>query len=341
MFRVKSLIRTVLAAALYYSGLLWVIAAVRLRGHAAVLMYHRVLPEQSDTFSHHGIIVSPETFERHMRFLSRHFRLLTPAEFRTELTVSGFGRRRCLITFDDGWQDNITHALPVLQRHRVPAVVFVATGYVGTDKTFWQERLTRLLYLTSRVAPRDDDPLVELGAANMRGMADAAARTRAREIVSGLKTRDPAVIEKIIARLEDSGALPSGRMRCIGDDRFLSWDEVATLQRSGIVTIGSHAHSHIPLPKLGVARALMELSRSRDELARHGLPRPDICAYPNGNVDDAVELAAREAGFSVGFATGHGRVGNGTNPMRLRRINVHDRSSATNAEFLCLIAGVL
>src|SRR6201999_329515 len=108
------------AATLYYSGALWLYAAVKLRGKAVVLMYHRVLPSGADSFSHAGIVVTPQTFERHMRFFARHFRLLDLAGFRKELD-GGFGPRACLVTFDDGWQDNHRHALPVLRRHRVPA----------------------------------------------------------------------------------------------------------------------------------------------------------------------------------------------------------------------------
>ncbi|MGE0030136.1 MAG: polysaccharide deacetylase family protein [Steroidobacteraceae bacterium] len=325
---------------LYYSGFLWLIAEFRLRGKAAVLMYHRVLPAGADTFSHYGIVISPETFARQMQFLKRHFRLLTSDQFGAELTGPGFGRRSCLVTFDDGWQDNHRHALPVLKKLGIPAVVFVATAFVGTSNTFWQERLTRLLFLASRSPSFGDDVLRELDALDSRSMDDAAAEYRLRNLVTTLKLREPMIKERLIQRLEADARSAGLNASDLGEDRFLSWDEVRELQNSGVVTIGSHAHTHTPLPSLGYAGAKIELARAQQELREHGIPPTAICAYPNGNVDEAVAAAARDAGITLGFATGHGRVSNGDDPLRLRRINVHDRSSFTRAEFLCLILGV-
>lgn len=340
MSRLRPLIRRVLAAMLYYSGFLWLIAEFRLRGKAAVLMYHRVLPAGADTFSHYGIVISPETFARQMQFLKRHFRLLTSDQFGAELTGPGFGRRSCLVTFDDGWQDNHRHALPVLKKLGIPAVVFVATAFVGTSNTFWQERLTRLLFLASRSPSFGDDVLRELDALDSRSMDDAAAEYRLRNLVTTLKLREPMIKERLIQRLEADARSAGLNASDLGEDRFLSWDEVRELQNSGVVTIGSHAHTHTPLPSLGYAGAKIELARAQQELREHGIPPTAICAYPNGNVDEAVAAAARDAGITLGFATGHGRVSNGDDPLRLRRINVHDRSSFTRAEFLCLILGV-
>lgn len=337
----RLMIRRVRAATLYYSGLLWLLAEFRLRGRAPVLMYHRVLPAGADSCSHDGIIVSPESFDLQMQFLKRHFRPLTPAQFRAELTGPGFGRRSCLVTFDDGWQDNHRHALPVLKKHEIPAVVFVATAFVGSSNTFWQERLTRLLFLASRSTSFGDDVLKELEALDSRSLDAAAAEYRLRNLVTTLKQREPKINERLIQRLEVDAQRAGLDGADLGEDRFLSWAEVLDLQDSGLVAVGSHAHTHTPLTTLGYEGAKAELTRSRQELQDHGILPTSFCAYPNGNVDDAVAAAARDAGITLGFATGHGRVSNGDDPLRLRRINVHDRSSATRAEFLCLILGVL
>lgn len=333
-------LRRWLAGALYYSGLLWLVAEFRLRGKAAVLMYHRVLPSGADTFSHLGIIITPRTFAAHVRFLKRHFRLLTPDQFRRELSDTGFGRRTCLVTFDDGWQDNHRYALPILKQHGVPAVIFVATAFIGQSTTFWQERLTRLLFRASRSSALGTDVLQEHGLLDTRALDDEHAELRMRDFVTTLKQRETSLVDRLIERLEADARRAGQDPLHLGEDRFLDWQEVRELHESGLVTIGSHAHSHTPLPRLGYAGAKLELARSQQELRDHGIPATPICAYPNGNVDDAVASAALDAGITLGFATGHGRVNERDDPMRLRRINVHDRSSATPAEFLCLILGI-
>lgn len=333
MHDVKRAIRHALAYVLYYSGLLWLYAAIRLPRKAVVLMYHRVLPAGSGSFSHAGIVVTPETFDLHMAFLARHFRMLTLAQFKQELSDSCFRPRACLVTFDDGWWDNLQYALPVLQKHGIPAIVFVSTGFIGTTDTFWQEQLARLIQL---VAIREGDNsavLREIGFHAARNAKPDVIRLRAREFVTSLKTREPAVVRDMIQRLkaalgEDSVSLVPGA------DRFMTWDEIDLLRRCGLVMIGSHAHSHTRLSTLGYNGARDELEKSRQELTRHGISNVCACAYPNGDVNDTVEAAATDAHFVLGFATKGGFVRHSSESMHIRRINIHQSDSHSRPAFL-------
>lgn len=329
-----------LALGVYYSGALWIYAHFKLKGSAVVLMYHRVLPRDADTFSHRGIVVSPGTFAHHLRFLNKHFQVLTPSQLEAGLAGAGFNRRACLVTFDDGWHDNFGHALPILMATRVPAVVFVTTGFIGTRDAFWQERLTRLLFMASRSASAGHDVLEELGIQHARSAPEADARHVVREAVTRLKARDPAVIDGLLQRLVSALSPPDAQNVDVGEDRFLNWKEIRMLSESGLVTIGSHAHSHAPLDAIGYEAARAEFERSRRELSDNGITDSRICAYPNGDVNDEVVRAAQDAGFTLGFGTIHGQVRPGSDPFRLPRVNVHDAVAPTHAELLWLILGL-
>jgi peptidoglycan/xylan/chitin deacetylase (PgdA/CDA1 family) len=310
-----------------------------MRRDAVVLAYHRVLPPASDSYSHAGISVLPDTFDRQMAFLAQHFRPLTQTQFESRLSESCFDKRSCLVTFDDGWQDNVAHALPVLQRHQVPAIVFVATGLIGTSETFWQERLTRLLCAAALAGSNCAALLSEFGFHPDQSMDRMRLRAAAREFVTALKTQDPAVpkqmIERIRAALAGAPAVDD-----LGADRFMSWDDLRTLQDSGLVSIGSHSHSHTRLTTLGYEGARAELERSRQMLAQHGFTEVAACAYPNGDVTDPVEAAATDAGFVLGFGTRTGLVRHRTEAMHLKRVNIHEADSSSNPEFLYRLLGL-
>lgn len=331
--------RRLLAYALYYTGLLWLYAAIRLRHRAVVLMYHRVLPAGADTFSHPGIIVTPETFDRQMAFLAQHFRSLTPAQFKQELAASSFGRRACLVTFDDGWWDNLEYALPVLKKHDIPAIVFVATGYIGTTETFWQERLARLAYLAGVRHGLESGVLHDIGFGGVPRATPGQFRLRAREFVTSLKTQDPATARQMIERLQ-AALHDSPESRDLGADRFMTWDEVNALHQGGQVTIGSHAHSHARLTTLGYKGARQEFEISRLELVRYGISDVNTCAYPNGDVNDPVEAAATDSGFALGFATRGGFVRHSSEATCIRRINIHEADSRSRPEFLYRLLGL-
>ena len=93
-----------------------------------VLMYHSVSPYDEDPYE---VTLTPQRFERHMRWLrGRGLRGVSVAEL---LSARADGRGRGLVglTFDDGYQDFVTYAMPVLQRYGFTATAFVLAGRLG------------------------------------------------------------------------------------------------------------------------------------------------------------------------------------------------------------------
>lgn len=339
-YELRRLIKRTLAYVLYYSGALWLYAVLRLRGRAVVLTYHRVLPDSADSFSASGIVVSPDTFAAHMGFLRRYFHPLSASEFQACLQNRKFPRRACLVTFDDGWFDNERYALPILQRHDVHAVLFIATGYIGTRTVFWQEELTRLLFAASRQRGSAPQLLSDLGIEHAVATDDLEARRIVRDLVTRLKAETSESIERIRGRLIDALGGHVNAATAFGDDVFLEWDAVTRLASSGLVTIGSHAHTHVPLTRLGREGARVELATSRQIIEQLGLPAPLMCAYPNGDYGPEVLAAINDAGYSVGFTTEKGYVECGDDPRQLPRINMNEAATSSAPGVLCRILGL-
>lgn len=330
--------RRIIANTLYYTGALWLMAAFRFRRKTFVLMYHRVLPAGADTFSSPSICVTPEAFARQMTFLRRHFRVLSIAELADHLES---GRElpsgSCVVTFDDGWRDNFEHALPILRETQVPAVIFVATDYIGGDDCFWQERLSRLLFDGVRGGAAARALVEEIAARpGLAGLDDTEQRRLIRDAVDRLKKLPPADIEAIEARARDVVGPVGSR----GDDRFMDWSQVAGLVRGTRVNVGAHGCSHTPLTKLSPERAAIELAEAGKRVtAAVGTPTTSI-GYPNGNYDEVVVRLTRAAGYRLGFTTDKGLVGDVRDPFKLPRINIGGSATETLPDFLCAILQV-
>jgi peptidoglycan/xylan/chitin deacetylase (PgdA/CDA1 family) len=87
--------------------------------------------------------VSIDNFEKQVRFLKRNFRLLSAEELMDFNVPDGYknkGQKACLITFDDGYEDNYSNALPILRKYSCPAIFFISSGLIGNDQQFAHDK---------------------------------------------------------------------------------------------------------------------------------------------------------------------------------------------------------
>jgi len=98
-----------------------------------VLAYHSI---QTDTYAHS---VNPEVFDKQIRWLKRHFEILSLIDLDRLLhhprRPAKHKRGFASITFDDGFENVLTNGLPVLAKHGVPGTVFFPTSFAGTSVT--------------------------------------------------------------------------------------------------------------------------------------------------------------------------------------------------------------
>ena len=118
------------------------------RREAVVLGYHRVVAdfEREVSSSSPSMLVSRAMLERHLDWLARRFQVVSLDELRSRLEGGSRGDRPiAAITFDDGYRDVYEQAFPLLMRKGLPATVFVATDYVGTEGVLPHDKLYLLL----------------------------------------------------------------------------------------------------------------------------------------------------------------------------------------------------
>lgn len=305
------------------SGLL-ALGERRPRG-AAILAYHGVTadepPRRGGLHNRRRMHVPRALFARQLELIAARW---TPVALSRLVRCLSEGLplppRAVVLTFDDGYRNVLTQALPLLRAHGVPAAVFVVSGDGG--RPFWQDRLEVALEATSRPV------LAWRGARLPLGTTGARERAAAR-LMAALDPLDEREREDELARLIDA---LGGAGDCAGDERArLSWDEVRALRDAGL-EIGSHADRHEPLTRRAAPDVAPALTQSRRVLERELGRAPDALSYPYGARSEAVARAAREAGFACAltgvpratrpgadlFDLGRFLVGADDDPARLR-----------------------
>lgn len=288
-----------------------------------VLTYHRIADEPNPEDS---LIVSLRNFEHQIVFLKRHYNLISGEEL-AEIITSGasFPQESCLITFDDGWRDNYTHAFPLLKKHGVPAVIFISTDYIGTDQTLWHERLLKLLTKipshTSIIEIADALNKWPEGVAKkiigILKLSNERRRSAINNLIEDLKRFDLEQINEINHGLEFlSGSKGSNEF-----PSMLSWQEVSEMSKNNIY-FGSHTKSHPILTQINDHQIRAELIESK-KIIEDRLRKPvHFLCYPNGNYNEKVLKVMKEAGYLAGFSCIPGTNDSYERPFELKRRHI-------------------
>ncbi len=295
------------------------------RGRLSVLIYHRVLAAPDPL--RRGD-VDRDTFDWQMATLGRCFRPVGLVEGIERLVAGNLPPRAVAVTFDDGYRDNHDEALPLLQRHGIPATFFVTTGTLG--RCMW------------------NDTVIETVRACAGGAIDATAvglgrletRTRS-ESLAALQTLLPTLKQwPREARDEAVEALAAANGQAPPAGLMMQREQVAAMADAGM-DIGAHTVNHPILRRTTSREAEEEIASSRATLEGiTGRPVP-LFAYPNGRpgVDYAAEHVelVRRLGFTGAVSTERGANASGSaDPFQVRRFTPWDRTPARFAARLLL-----
>lgn len=304
-----------------------------LRRRGTILMLHRVLASDAEAALPHrrALCVGAGAFERLLEWLSRHFDCVS---IESLLSEPGGGRPRVALTFDDGWRDNAEVAFPLLQRYQIPASVFLATDYIGSNRCFWWEALGETFWQRPDEASALVQALTELGVSVPPTVCIAdpgAERSRAiGSLLQQLKGLPPQTLDELTRYCPSLHA---------GDG--MSWQQVQYLEASGLVRFGSHGAGHAILTLLDKVALEDDLRRAAAALQQHCKAPLEVFCYPNGNHDARVRAAVSAQGYRYALATQPGLLGGDSVALALPRIDVsHD--AAADPALLCwrLLQGV-
>ncbi len=232
-----------------------------------------------------------DVFESQLRFLLKHFRPVRAADLATQ--IEPLGGPVFAVTFDDGYEDNLTLAAPVLERLGIHATIFLTTEFIGTDRRFWWEQLGALLRETNTPRLRVD-PVApglrqrwEMPAS--LPLSSYAERERAHWLLSMALMRTPP--SEIDAILDDFAEDLGVRLRSHGRDvPLLNWDQARQLRRRGF-DLGAHGLSHANLAlAVDVER---EVCASVKRVAAEVDSPVETFAYPYGRPEQRSDLAIR------------------------------------------------
>ena len=272
------------------------------KGRAAILCYHRVLPNLSalpidSPFLGHA--VSTGRFEEQIKYLSENYKVVSLDEVGKSIDQS---KEEFLVavTFDDGYKDNLVHALPILEKFKIPATIFVTTMYPDGNEWIWWMELWETLEDRQSLSVNFFDKHEEWKFRTSLDRKKCYSKLRNSFIRLDYDTR-VAFMQEITGNMK--------RPQYSGN--LLTWEDIRSLSTHQLIDIGAHTHTHPSLASLSYDGAREEIFLSKEKLERQLNCSIKHFAYPFGGkreVGYREHKLAKEAGFETASITTPGGV---------------------------------
>jgi len=282
----------------------------------AILTYHRVLAEPDPLLEDE---LDAEIFSRQMEILAKNFNVLSLDEGLSRLQAGELPVNSVCITFDDGYENNYSVALPILNRWRLPATIFVATDFINGG-IMWNDMVVE----TVRQSKGDILDLSEFGLEKYDTRSDKDRKMAISSLLGHLKYLPHVKRKKKVEEIY--------RLVVKEDlqDIMMNWDQIEKLSSRGI-EVGAHTESHPILTSLSEQQSRTEIINSRDKLKNSTKHDIKFFAYPNGKPDEDFNEThikiLKDAGFIASVTTSFGSVCRHSDYMRLPRIAPWNQST--------------
>ena len=263
-----------------------------------VLFYHGVSETPDPVIETESISVTDFTFQ--MEYLKKHYHVVSVQEFEDRFMAKKWEGNEVLLTFDDGYKNMLSTALPILEEYGFPFVLFLTTNNISRGELF-ATTINRLVVLASSLEH------LQLHSCNMDTPLTSQNRTMVADNISKqLKSRSLRDVRTIVEELSTS--ISKDEMNNLRE-RYpsinpMNWSEAKQVAASPLCAIGSHCVDHICCHANQKSEdVIFQIQESKRFIEEQLGIDCEYFSYPNGNFTEQSNKAVEDAGYHLGFST--------------------------------------
>lgn len=258
-----------------------------------ILTYHRIVENKNQINSEiNSISVTTETFEGQIKLLKKKFNIVSIDEI---LKIDNKFKNNLAITFDDGYKDNLTNAVPILEKYDVPATIYVTTRFLENKWDMWWYEIEKIIWQKDKL---------DFNFLNKEYCFDLKEENNKKKCYKKLS-----LLFKNLSYLEQNKLLEQitkTKERVQFKNKILDKSDLIELSQKKNITIGSHTHTHANLAILNDDECKKELLLSKQIL--ENILNKEIAhfAFPYGSKKDAgfrESKLVKDAGYQSAVTT--------------------------------------
>lgn len=270
--------KELLARALAMTGIGSLVRRLRPWNGLLVLNYHRIGDAASTPLDSGVYSATQEQFDEQLGWLKTHADVIGLEQL--DAAMTGAPGRFVLITFDDGYSDNLELAFPVLQRHAIAATFFITSGFIDDRRVAWWDEISWMVkHAERRRWParflNDGEPRSDWAADD----APAVTRTLLQTYKALATEKGPTFLDEV------AEAMGSGRCPLTDNSApWMTWSELRRLKEAGH-SIGAHTITHPVLARCTREQQRHEITESKRRIEEMLGMAVSAFSYPVGTAD--------------------------------------------------------
>jgi peptidoglycan/xylan/chitin deacetylase (PgdA/CDA1 family) len=208
------------------------------------------------------ISASAGEYERHLRFIAKHFNVFNFKTFQSHVErTGGFPERSLIMTFDDGYIDNYEVVYPLVKKYGLTATMFATAGFIGKNRIFWWDKIAYIVKRTGCDRIDLGTPFgISLRLAEFPDRQDAV-----RVIIKKAKTMRDEEKDELIGRLSEQLEVEIDETQ---HRTMMTWEQLREMTRDGI-EIGAHSVNHPIFSNVDEERLRHEVTQSKEMIEEH------------------------------------------------------------------------
>jgi len=318
----KKIIKNIIFGACYYSGIMGLTIRTVLQWKrkslpVLILIYHSILENPDREINKDRTLNHPVyNFVREMKFLKKYFDVVSLDEAVDYIAGNRATKRPVVaITFDDGYENNYRFAFPALKSMNIPATIFLAAGFVDTDKLPLVEKMGQVILTTNKTRLELQSPLCDISCA-LESFHDK--RHAFGKILGRLN--DMEYIDRVLLVNEIMSKLGEPK---VNGQRMMTWQEVRGMAPHRI-SFGAHTVTHPDLARIPAEDAKIEILESKRLIEERAGVKVNHFAYPFGfadNFNEDLKESCKTIGFSSVLTAIYGTNKIGSDVYALKRLS--------------------